>query len=117
MEPIDQSVEWIARGIELLAVAIIATASVFGTGRFLYRVSRKVDGAYLEYKVHLGKALLLGLELMVAADIVQSAAVAPTLRSVATLGFLVLIRTFLSWTLTIEIEQRLPWRKEKSSDL
>jgi uncharacterized membrane protein len=62
----------------------------------------------------LGRSLLLGLEFLVAADVVRTVALEPTLSNVAVLGLLVLVRTFLSWTLTVEIEGRWPWQAQKS---
>jgi len=63
--------------------------------------------------VRLGKALLLGLEILVAADIVRTVALEATLVSILALGLLVLVRTFLSWSLTVEIEGRWPWQREQ----
>ena len=63
-------------------------------------------------RIRIGRSLLLGLEVVVAADIVKTIAVAPTLPSLAVLAGLVLIRTFLSWTLVLEIEGRWPWQRE-----
>ena len=105
--------EWIelcALAIEALAVAIILIAVVFGTGRFLLHMQRQVDDAYKQFKVHLAKSLLLGLEFLVAADIVRTVALEPTLENVAILGVLVVVRTFLSWSLVVEIEGHWPWR-------
>jgi uncharacterized membrane protein len=71
---------------------------------------------YRELKIRLGKALLLGLEILVAADIIRTVALEATLQSVAILGLLVLVRTFLSWALVVEMEGRWPWQaggKEK----
>jgi uncharacterized membrane protein len=65
---------------------------------------------YEQYKVRLGRALLLGLEILVAADIVRTVALEPSLTNVGILALLVLIRTFLSWSLVVEIEHRWPWR-------
>lgn len=62
--------------------------------------------------MRIGRSLLLGLEVVVAADIVKTIAVEPTLMSLAVLAGLVLIRTFLSWTLVLEIEGRWPWQRE-----
>ena len=99
-----------ALGIEVLAVAVIVIAIVFGTGRFLLHLrSRRVD-AYQSYKTHLVKALLLGLEFLVAADIVRTVALDATLTNVAMLAALVVVRTFLSWSLVVEIEGRWPWQ-------
>ena len=105
--------------IELLAVAVIVAAVVVlavkrGTVRYLYQIN--APGAFENYKHHLGKALLLGLELLVAADVVRTVALEPTLNNVAVLGLLVLIRTFLSWSLTVEIEGRWPWQSRSETN-
>jgi uncharacterized membrane protein len=63
------------------------------------------------YKVHIGRTLLLGLEMLVAADIVKTIAVEPTFMSIGVLAGLVVIRTFLSWTLVLEIEGSWPWER------
>lgn len=103
------SVELSAQGIEALAVAIIVVAIAHGTIRYLFHLNRQVGGAYEQYKVQLGKALLLGLEFLVAGDIVRTVALEPTLHNVMILGLLVVVRTFLSWSLVVEIEGRWPW--------
>jgi uncharacterized membrane protein len=103
-------IELSAQGIEALAVAIIVVAIAHGTIRYLIHIHRQVGGAYEQYKVQLGKALLLGLEFLVAADIVRTVALEPTLHNVIILGLLVIVRTFLSWSLVVEIEGRWPWR-------
>jgi uncharacterized membrane protein len=74
------------------------------------------EARYRELKVHLGKALLLGLEILVAADVIRTVALEATLQSVAVLGLLVLIRTFLSWALIVEIEGRWPWQPERGEE-
>jgi uncharacterized membrane protein len=107
--------EWIdtaALAIEILAVVIIVVAIFYATGRYLlHAVVRPQEGNhYQDLKVRLGKALLLGLELLVAADIVSTVALEATFESVVVLGLLVLIRTFLSWALVVEIEGRWPWQ-------
>ena len=82
------------------------------TTRYVFRVffyPREGDH-YQNLKVSLGRALLLGLEILVAADIIRTVALEATLESVAVLGLLVLIRTFLSWALVVEIEGRWPWQ-------
>jgi uncharacterized membrane protein len=67
---------------------------------------------YQTYRQQLGQTILLGLELLVAADIVRTVAAAPTFASVGVLGLIVLIRTFLSWTLEVELTGRWPWQKK-----
>ena len=107
---LKDAIETAAAGIEILAVAIIVIAVAFGTARFVLHAQQRVEDAYEQYRVHLAKALLLGLEFLVAADIVRTVALAPTLMSVGILALLVVVRTFLSWSLVVEIEGRWPWR-------
>ena len=103
-------IELVGVVIEALAVVIIAIAIVHGTVRYLFHIKRKVADAYTIYKVQLGRALLLGLEFLVAADIIRTVALEMTMQNVIILGLLVIGRTFLSWSLVVEIEGRWPWR-------
>ena|SRR5579872_757191 len=105
--------EWAALVIEALGAAIIVAGVVKvaitrGTARYLFRQGPPDSND--NYKHQLGKTLLLGLEFLVAADVVRTVALEPTLNNVGVLGVLVLIRTFLSWSLTVEIEGRWPWQ-------
>ena len=63
----------------------------------------------------LGKGLLLGLEILVAADVIRTVALEPTSENIAALGLLVVVRTFLSWSLVVEVESRWPWQKKYAS--
>lgn len=103
-------IELAAQGIEALAVLIILAGIVYGIGRYFFHQKQQLGDAYKRFKDQIGKSLLLGLEFLVAADIIRTVALSPTLRNVAMLGVLVLIRTFLSWSLVVEIEGRWPWR-------
>ena len=118
IETIRQVIEWAALGIEVLAVAVIVAAVLAiavkrGTVRYLFQIEK--PGALRSYKHQLGKALLLGLELLVAADVVRTVSLEPTLNSVAVLGMLVVIRTFLSWSMVVEIEGRWPWQAKNET--
>ena len=120
MDTLHLLIEWVALAIELLAVAVIVSAVVIlavrrGAVRFLFQIG--TPGAFETYRHHLGKALLLGLELLVAADVIRTVTLAPTLYNIAVLGLLVLIRTFLSWAMSVEIEGRWPWQARQRSDL
>jgi len=108
-------IEYAALAIEILAVVIIVGAIFYAMGHYVFRAAIRPDDEelYKQLKVRLGKALLLGLEILVAADIVRTVALEATLQSVAVLGLLVLIRTFLSWALVVEIEGRWPWQPER----
>jgi uncharacterized membrane protein len=99
-------IEILALGVIIAGVLVLAVKR--GTIRYVFQTRARSE--YIDYKHQLGKALLLGLELLVAADVVRTVALEPTLSNVAVLGLLVLIRTFLSWSLTVEMEQRWPWQ-------
>ncbi len=106
-------IEYFAVGIEVLAVAIIVIGIAWATYSYVsrFRSPSDIHTVYNRYRVRLGRTLLLGLEILVAADVVRTVALDPSLESVATLGLLVLIRTFLSWSLEVEIEHRWPWKQ------
>jgi uncharacterized membrane protein len=116
-ETILEWIEYAALAIEVLAVAIITVAILFATLRYLFQSTLHpgVEGRYKELKLSLGKTLLLGLEILVAADIVRTVALEATIQSVTVLGMLVLIRTFLSWALVVELEERWPWQPKRET--
>ena len=119
IEVLHKVIEWAALVIELLAVAVIVASVLVlavkrGTVRYIFQ--NHATGEYENYKHQLGKALLLGLELLVAADVVRTVALEPTLKNVTLLGLLVLIRTFLSWSLAVEMEGRWPWQSRAVTD-
>ncbi|WP_226581392.1 DUF1622 domain-containing protein [Acuticoccus sediminis] len=103
--------------IELLGVLAIIVGVVSGAWIFTRRdpASGGWSGAIQRYRVSLGRAILLGLELLVAADIIGTVLIEPTLTNLMVLGIIVLIRTFLSFALQIELEGRLPWRGPSSA--
>ena len=107
---IRELTEWTAQGIEVLAVTLMVTFIAVGTARWLFHSRTEIARAYAGYRVMLGKSLLVGLELLVAADIIRTVAVEITLLKIAELGALVVVRTFLGWALTVEIEGRWPWQ-------
>jgi uncharacterized membrane protein len=97
---------------DMSGVLIIATGFVWGALRFLLAVVRGQAGdGYKDFRLQLVRALLLGLEVLVASDIIRTVAVSPSLNSVAILAAIVLIRTFLSWSLILESEGRWPWQR------
>jgi len=96
--------------IEIFGVFVIVAGIIWST--YLYVHRRTEAWHYDQYKIHIGRSLLLGLEVLVAADIVKTIAIELTFTSLGLLAGLVLVRTFLSWTLVLEIEGRWPWRRE-----
>jgi uncharacterized membrane protein len=103
-----------ATAIEILAVVIIIVAVFYSVSRYLFQTVLRPESEdlYSQLKARLGRTLLLGLEILVAADIVRTVALEATLESVVVLALLVLIRTFLSWALEVEIEGRWPWQQK-----
>ena len=110
-------IEWASLIIEVVAVIIIVVAIINALSRYVVRIFlRPAEGDhYQRLKISLGKALLLGLEILVAADVIRTVALEATLTSVLVLGILVLIRTFLSWALVVEIEGHWPWQVPQTS--
>lgn len=112
-------VEIVALSIEILAVTIIVIAVFVGLAGYIQHAfsSRAfVDERFTAYRMVLARALLLGLELLVAADIVKTVVLDPSLESVAVLGLLVLIRIFLGWSLIVEMEGRWPWQGKPAEE-
>ena len=111
----QQTVESIGMIIDGIGVAVIVLGIIAATGRaFLAEPPPGLD-RYMAYRQNLGRAILLGLELLVAGDIIKTVAVAPTLQNMAVLGAIVLIRTFLSFSLELEINGRWPWQQKVSA--
>jgi uncharacterized membrane protein len=100
-------------GIDIFGVVIIVAGLAWATALFLQR--RMGEPHYDSFKTRIGRSLLLGLEMLVAADIVKTIAIEPTFMSLGVLGGLVAIRTFLSWTLVLEIEGRWPWQSSRAT--
>ncbi len=113
MGVIEHFLKYAARGIEVIGVLIIAGGVVICLGKYLLGKLKANDYSYLNLRHELGKAILLGLEIMVAGDIIATVITKPTLDKVAVLAIIVLIRTFLSFSLQVEIEGKLPWQSKK----
>jgi uncharacterized membrane protein len=121
MEVGETLLEWIeyaALAIEVLAVFVILVSIFYAVFHFSFRKFLQHDSEelYRALKIRLGRSLMLGLEILVAADVVRTVALEATLESVAVLGLLVLIRTFLSWSLVVEVEGRWPWQGEQNGN-
>jgi uncharacterized membrane protein len=110
-ELLHEAVEWTTRIFEIAGILIILIGAVVAIGRFGMNLDRDKGSRIACLRSNLGRAILLGLEFLVAADIIDTVAIEPTLDSVAVLAGIVLIRTFLSWSLEVEIEGRWPWNR------
>ena len=105
-----------AEGIELVAIVVISIAVVAslvgGTSR---RFQSTWDDAFETFKRYMARGLLVGLDLLIAADIIKTVTFEATIENAVVLGLLVLIRTFLSWTLVLDVEERWPWQPDRPS--
>ena len=104
-------IETIGKVIDATGVAVIAGGAVLAVFMTLAKNRRDEGGAYDFFRRRLGRAILLGLEFLVAADIIRTVAVTPTGESVLVLGGIVLIRTFLSFSLQLEMTGAWPWQQ------
>jgi uncharacterized membrane protein len=104
-------IEGIGTAIDAIGVAVIAGGAVLAVVMTLAKGRREDGGAYDFFRRRLGRAILLGLEFLVAADIIRTVAVTPTAQSVAVLAGIVLIRTFLSFSLQLEMTGAWPWQR------
>ena len=93
-----------------VAVTVIGAAGAAAAAAI--RFGHHETGIYRRFRQQLGQSILLGLELLVAGDIIRTVATEPTLTSVAVLGIIVVIRTFLSFSLEVELTGRWPWQKD-----
>jgi len=103
-------IEFIARAIEVTGVTVIALAFTHALVRSLVQFGRKQADAYERLKLYIGKALLLGLEFLVAADIIRTVIIEPTLGGILSLGLLIVVRIVLGWSIAVEIEGCWPWQ-------
>lgn len=104
-------VEAVGRAIDLAGVVAIAGGIALVLALTAGSMARGESGIYGRFRQQLGRVILLGLELLVAADIIRTVAVTPTLASVVVLGVIVLVRTFLSFSLEVELTGQWPWQR------
>lgn len=114
----DEGLEFISLFIEVAGIAVIVLGAV---AALVIAVSLLMRGnsaaaAYHSLRANLARSILLGLELLVAADIIGTVAIEPTIHNLYVLGLIVLIRTFLSISLEVEIDGRWPWQKARQID-
>src|SRR5262245_53598915 len=112
MERFRQLMEIVGTSVDGVGVLIVALGMVVATLRLVVSRAHDTGNYYSLYRQDVGRAILLGLEFLIAGDIIRTVVVAPTLQNVVVLGMIVLIRTFLSLSLQLEIEGKLPWRRD-----
>lgn len=108
-----EAIELAGKGADAAGVAAIVVGILYATALYAVRWRRgPAEAQYRRYRQTIGRAILLGLELLLAADIIRTVAIDPTFRSVGVLAVIVAIRTFLSLELEMEIDGRFPWQRD-----
>jgi uncharacterized membrane protein len=108
----DDALELVVQGFEMLGVGILVAGSIVAVVTFARSFGRLGGArAYEQLRRDIGRTILLGLEVLIVADIVLTVAIDQTVESALTLGLIVLVRTFLSFSLEIELEGVVPWRR------
>lgn len=111
MDHIDTYIHLVATFLEAIGVLIISIGSTYALGKYLLLVRTTRSIGFIELRQAIGKSILLGLEVLVAADIIATIVTEPTLRSVTVLGVIVIIRTVLSISLQVELDGKFPWQR------
>ena len=111
MEAMEHMIHPVARAVELAGIGIIVVGLLAALVN--YAIGFRKDSAYARLRQQVGKAILLGLEVLVAADIILTVTTEPTMEKVLVLGVVVLIRTFLSFSLEVELEGKWPWQSTR----
>lgn len=111
----DDVIEAVGKSADAAGVGVIVVGVVAAGAHALWEVRRgATSDVYRSLRQRVGRSILLGLEILVAADIIRTVAVTPTLRSAGALGIVVLIRTVLSFSLEVELAGRWPWQQATS---
>lgn len=116
MENLKEYIDLIARILEVIGVLIIFIGSISALYVFLVSALKKQKHAFTTLRQSLGQSILLGLEVLIGADIISTVITEPTVSSVSVLGLIILIRTFLSLSLQVELEGRFPWQQADKSE-
>ena len=110
----SEVISLIGYAIETAGVFVVVVGSCVSSVAFIRTFRQLPEGiAYRNFRRQLGRSIILGLEFLIAGDIIRTVVVAYTLENIAALGLIILIRTFLSVTLHLEVEGRWPWQTEK----
>jgi uncharacterized membrane protein len=111
-------IDIVGQVVDTAGVLVIGVGFAVATVVFAYRYWHRHDigDIYRPYRQNIGRAILLGLELLVGGDIIRTVAVSPTFESVGVLGLIVVIRTFLSFSLEVELEGQWPWQRKSPAD-
>lgn len=109
----ESTIADVSQAVEVVGISTLILGGLYAAGQFGADVVKRNRVAYSGLRRNLGQSILLGLEILVAADIIRTIAITPTFTSVGVLGLIVVVRTFLSFSLEAELEGQWPWRKRE----
>ena len=113
----DTWMEHVVKGFEIAGVVVLSVGTVIAlAAAAMHLRGDGPEAAYARARRGIGRSILLGLEVLIIADIVQTITIEPTVESALALGLVVLVRTFLSFSLEIELDGTLPWRRQRQPD-
>ena len=108
----EQTIANVSKAVEVVGIGVLIVGGCYALAAFALKVTRgRSTDAYEDLRRSLGRSILLGLEILVAADIIRTIAITPSFTSVGVLGLIVVVRTFLSFSLEAELDGQWPWRK------
>ena len=108
----EQTIADVSKAVEVVGIGVLIVGGCYALAAFALKVARGGStDAYEDLRRSLGRSILLGLEILVAADIIRTIAITPTFTSVGVLGLIVVVRTFLSFSLEVELDGQWPWRQ------
>jgi uncharacterized membrane protein len=108
----EQTIADVSKAVEVVGIGVLIVGGCYALAAFSLKVTRGGStDAYEDLRRSLGRSILLGLEILVAADIIRTIAITPSFTSVGVLGLIVVVRTFLSFSLEAELDGQWPWRK------
>jgi uncharacterized membrane protein len=114
----EQTISDVSKAVEVAGITVLIAGGSYALGVFVLQVARGgTADSYENLRRTLGRSILLGLEILVAADIIRTIAITPTFTSVGVLGLIVVVRTFLSFSLEVELDGEWPWRTARGRRL
>ena len=111
MDDLNEYIEYAAQAMEIVGILTVTLGIALALVKYLFILQGEESRSYKTLRNQIGKAILLGLEVLVAGDIISTVAAKPKMDEVLVLGAIVLIRTFLSLSIEVEIEGKLPWKR------
>lgn len=112
---LEEIISFAAKALEIIGISIIVIGVVISLVYYLYQTIQKQENCYKTVRRKMGKSILLGLEVLVAADIIATVVTEPTMNSVLTLGVIIIIRILLSFSLQVELEGKFPWQAKRKN--